>query len=238
MFRYDQEILTHYPTIRAGVIHVTGLDNQPSPADLVEDYLAQQQATIERLAQTPIAGIPSIATWRRVFSTFGARPTQYRNAAEALLRRLSKQGDIPNINTLVDLGNVVSIRYAMPVAVFDQAEIAPPTTVRFATGDEAFTDLGASQSIHPAPGEVIFVDADNIVSARRWCWRQSAQSATSPNTTEALITIEGHHPTAPAEIESALDDLAHLLTQYQPQATYTLHRLSPDHPSMIEETSE
>ena len=39
-----------------------------------------------------------------------------RSAAEALLRRLTKQGSIPSINTLVDIGNLVSIRYALPVA--------------------------------------------------------------------------------------------------------------------------
>ena len=43
---------------------------------------------------------------------FGVDPTQYRSAAEALLRRLSKSGEIPSINALVDLGNLVSIRYA------------------------------------------------------------------------------------------------------------------------------
>jgi DNA/RNA-binding domain of Phe-tRNA-synthetase-like protein len=47
-----------------------------------------------------------------VFTRFGAKPTQYRCAAEALLRRLAKHGDISPINTLVDIGNLVSIRYA------------------------------------------------------------------------------------------------------------------------------
>jgi threonine/homoserine/homoserine lactone efflux protein len=74
--------------------------------------------------------------------------SQYRNAAEALLRRLAKHGDIPTINTLVDIGNLVSIRYAMPVAVFDQANIAGGSiTVRFATGAELFTDLGSTDVV-------------------------------------------------------------------------------------------
>ena len=105
-----------------------------------------------------MADLPQVAAWRRVFSEFGAKPTRYRNAAEALLRRLSKYGDIPTISVLVDIGNHVSIRYAMPVAVFDLANIAGPTTVRFATGDELFADLGSSDTVHPNPGEVVFVD--------------------------------------------------------------------------------
>ncbi len=87
-----------------------------------------------------------------------------------LLRRLAKHGDIPTINTLVDIGNLVLIPYAMPVAVFDQANIAGGSiTVRFATGAEHFTDLGSTAIVHPDPGEVIFVDGEGVVSARRWC---------------------------------------------------------------------
>ena len=165
---------------------------------------------------TAIAALPSIAAWRRAFTRFGAKPTQYRNAAESLQRRLEKQGEIPSISTLVDLGNLVSIRYALPVAIFDRAKFADAITVRIANGTEPFADLGSSESVHPEPGEVIFVDGDGIVCARRWCWRQSADSAVSPDTTGAMIVIEGHHETAEADIRSAVADMKALLEMYQP----------------------
>lgn len=230
MFAYDEAIIERYPTIRAGVIHATGLINGPSSPELLEVYRAEQEAATDRLNATALADRPSIAAWRRAFTGFGVKPTQYRNAAEALLRRLTKRGDIPSINTLVDIGNLIAIRYAMPVAVFDQATVAGPTTVRFANGDERFTDLGSSASVQPDPGEVIFVDGNNVVSARRWCWRQSAQSATSPTTVEALITIEGHHETAEQDVKSALADLLSLLTSYQPDAQTESYLLSPVNP--------
>jgi DNA/RNA-binding domain of Phe-tRNA-synthetase-like protein len=231
MFAYDGALVERYPTIRAGVIHATGLANGPSTPDLLDEYQNEQRAASERLNATAIADLPSIAAWRRAFTRFGAKPTQHRNAAEALLRRLAKRGDIPTINTLVDIGNLVSIRYAMPVAVFDQANIAGgSTTVRFATGAELFTDLGSTESVHPDPGEVIFVDNDNVVSARRWCWRQSAQSATSATTAEALIVVEGHHDTAGRDVESASADLTSLLASYQPEAQTRSHVLSPANP--------
>jgi DNA/RNA-binding domain of Phe-tRNA-synthetase-like protein len=212
------------------VIHATNLSNGPSPPALLEEYRAEQRAASERLEATAIADLPSIAAWRRAFARFGAKPTQHRNAAEALLRRLAKHGDIPTINTLVDIGNLVSIRYAMPVAVFDQAHIAGSTTVRFATGAELFTDLGSTDSVHPDPGEVIFVDSNNVVSARRWCWRQSAQSATSTITVEALIVVEGHHDTAGRDVESALTDLTSLLASHQPQGQIEAYVLSLTNP--------
>src|ERR671918_3158951 len=216
MFGYDNAVLAEFPTIRAGLVHASGLANGRSPAALRSEYEAEQRAVAARLAATAIAEMPSIAAWRRVFTRFGAKPTQYRCAAEALLRRLAKHGDIPSFNLLVDIGNLVSIRYAMPVAVVDLAGVTGVTTVQFASGTEQFTDLGSSASIHPEPGEVIFADDAGVVSARRWCWRQSAQSATSEATVDALVIVEGHHDGASADVTAAVDDIIALLGRYQP----------------------
>ncbi len=63
-----------------------------------------------------------------------------------------------------------------------------------------------------------YVDDANLVTARRWCWRQSAQSATGPATTEAMITVEALHPTAADAVSNAIDDLISLISAYQPAA--------------------
>ena len=114
---------------------------------------------------------------------------------------------------------------ASPIAVIDQGNIAGRITVRFATGTEQFADLGSSGSVFPDPGEVIFTDDANVVAARRWCWRQSAGSATSATTTDALIVIEGQHECAPHDIAAALADLTALLGRYQPRARLTSSQL-------------
>jgi DNA/RNA-binding domain of Phe-tRNA-synthetase-like protein len=231
VFGYDAAIIERYPTIRAAVVRATGLVNGASPAGLREQYGAEQAAVRDRLVTSPIAELPAIAAWRRTFTSFGAKPTQYRSAAEALLRRLDKQGSIPSINTVVDIGNLVSIRYAMPVAVLDLAGVAGRVTVQFATGDERFTDLGSSTSVQPEPGEVVFVDRNNVACARRWCWRQSARSATSDTTVDALIVVEGHHDRAEHDVKSALADLTALIAEYQPQGDLASALLSPNTPS-------
>jgi DNA/RNA-binding domain of Phe-tRNA-synthetase-like protein len=93
----------------------------------------------------------------------------------------------------------------------DQRAMRGGTTVRFADGRERFSDLGSGQVEAPAAGEVIFVDETGLVSARRWCWRQSAESASGDGTTEVLVTVEGHHDGAAADIAAALDDLQALM---------------------------
>jgi DNA/RNA-binding domain of Phe-tRNA-synthetase-like protein len=233
LFRYDAALLERYPALRGGVILAENLHNGPTPAPALEAYLAEQQAVLRRIGETPLSDLPTLAAWRRAFSAFGVKPTQYRSAAEALLRRLTKQGDIPSLNLLVDLGNLVSIRYALPIAVFDRRAATGPITVRFAQGDESFTDLGTTEIAYPDPGEVIFVDEAKLVSARRWCWRQSEQSGAREDTTHALITIEGHHATAEQDVTAALADLKALLSAQVPGATLRSDVLSPSHPAFV-----
>ena len=158
LFDYDEAILDRFPTIRAAVLHVTGLRNGPSSPELQADYSEVQGSVIDAIGDTPLSEIPSVAAWRRAFSSFGVKPTQYRSAIESLLRRLTKKGDIPSISSLVDIGNLVSIRRRLPIAFIDQANIAGLTLVTFATGEEQFADLGSSESVLPETGEVIFVD--------------------------------------------------------------------------------
>jgi DNA/RNA-binding domain of Phe-tRNA-synthetase-like protein len=228
-FRYDEELLSVFPTTRGGVIHAIGLDNTGTSAALTDRFSEEQAKVKEELGDTPLSELPSISAWRSAFSRFGVKPTQYRSAAEALLRRLTKQGDIPSINPMVDMANLVSIRHRLPVAIFDQAAVTGVTTVRFAEGTESFTDLGADVVSHPEPGEVSFVDEAGLVSARRWCWRQSHQSAARDSTTEALVTVEGHHEAAEEDVAAALEDLLGLLAVYQSAAEVTFDLLAPGH---------
>ncbi len=213
-FQYDEAITAKFPDVVGGVI-IAEVTNSPLLAPLQFEYTAEQNTIIDRLGDTPLSEIPSLAAWREVFRGFGVDPTKYRSAAEALLRRLTKKGDIPSINTLVDLGNLVSIRYALPVAVFDVRDLSGETlTVKFADGTEPFFPLGATDYEHPEAGEVVFTDAASNVYARRWCWRQSAGSAAQEDTTRVIITVEGHHGGAEDDVKNALHDLNALLKRF------------------------
>jgi DNA/RNA-binding domain of Phe-tRNA-synthetase-like protein len=213
-FRYDAAIVERFPDVVGGVILAEGMTNGPTPESLQAAYLAEQQAVLHKIGETPLSQIPALAAWRGAFRKFGLDPTQYRSAAEALLRRLTKKGDIPSINTLVDIGNLVSIRYALPVAVFDTRALQGAVTVHFADGSERYTTLGESEEDHPEPGEVVFSDETKLVIARRWCWRQSEQSAAQVDTTRAIITVEAHHAQGRADVQAAQNDLLELLRKY------------------------
>jgi DNA/RNA-binding domain of Phe-tRNA-synthetase-like protein len=142
----------------------------------------------------------------------GLKPTQYRCAAESLLRRLRKEGAIPRIHPLVDVCNAISMAFAIPVAVFDTARITDHLLVRRATGTETYLTF-SGETEHPEPGEVIFADGHGRAHARRWCNRQSGLSAVGPDTRTVLIVAEAQHVSAAEDIPRLTAAIAQVLDE-------------------------
>ena len=172
--------------------------------DRIAKYAAVAQS---RLAAGPESELPEIRAWRRAFSRMGLKPTQYRCAAESLLRRFRREGALPPLHPLVDVGNAISLAFAIPVAVFDVAKIAGRLDVRYAAGDEEYLTF-SGQGEHPGPGEVIFADQAGQVHARRWTNRQSGLSAVQDSTAAALIVAEAMHDSAPADVPRLIAAIA------------------------------
>lgn len=213
-FQYDNAIIERFPLLAGGAILATGLHNAPSGEGLRGQYAIAQQEVRAEIGTTPLSALETLAGWRAAFRGFGVDPTQYRSAVEALLRRLTKKGDIPSINTIVDACNLVSIRSGLPVAAIDLRAVRGVITVRFASGEEQFTPLGVAEPEHPEPGEVIFIDEAGLVLARRWCWRQSEESAAREETTDVLITVEAQHAGGRETVERAMANLQEILQEY------------------------
>ena len=203
-FQHHPDIWREFPELVPGVLVAHGITTSRDVSAPVERL---QAIARERLASTDVGGFAEVQAWRRAFSRMGLKPTQYRSASEALLRRFSKEGSLPEILPLIDLCNAVSLAFATPVAVIDLAGIEGFIEVRHATGEETSLTFGGEIE-QPAPGEVIFADAANRVHARRWCNRQTAYSAVRDTTTDVLIVSEAMHEGAHADMERLTATLA------------------------------
>jgi DNA/RNA-binding domain of Phe-tRNA-synthetase-like protein len=159
----------------------------------------------------PESAMPEVGAWRRAYSQMGMKPTKYRSAAEALVRRFRREDELPRLHPLIDLCNAVSLSYALPVAVFDLAKIDRFLQVRRALGTEQYHAFSGETETIP-PGEVIFADAGNHAHARRWTFRQSRLSTVGAKTSEALIVAEGLHDTAEKDIHNLLDSIGSAVT--------------------------
>ncbi|TDC52738.1 hypothetical protein E1212_07745 [Jiangella ureilytica] len=225
-FQHAAGIRADHPMLAAGVVAVEGIDDGADVDDAVAAHVARA-TTI--LATTAVSELPQIQAWRRTFAAMGLKPTQYRCAAESLLRRLSKEGTLPRIHPLVDLCNAVSAAAAIPVAVLDRDRIKGDLEVRHAHGDEAYATF-AGDVEHPAPGEVIFADEAGHAHARRWTYKQSSTSTVRPETRDVLIVSEALHPGADADVEALLTTIAAEVARAWPGTTPALTLLTADRP--------
>jgi DNA/RNA-binding domain of Phe-tRNA-synthetase-like protein len=153
-FGHSQEIWRRFPELVAGVIVADGITGDPSVAQAVAELTAIAEA---RLASGPESELPEIQAWRRVFRRMGLEPTQYRCAAEALLRRLRKEARCRRSTRSSTSVNATSISFAIPVAVFDVSKVPEFLEVRHAAGTESYLTFSGELET-PPEGEVIFAD--------------------------------------------------------------------------------
>lgn len=203
-FRHSTEIWNDYPDLVPGVLAADEISAGVVIQPQVTKFVA---AAASRLEAQPEAELPEIQAWRRAFSRMGLKPTQYRCASEALLRRYRKEGSLPRIHPLIDLCNAISMAFAIPVAVFDVAKIADHLAVRYADGSELYESF-SGETETPEPREVIFADGARRAHARRWTNRQSSYSAVRDETTSVLIVAEALHASGPADIQRLVTTVA------------------------------
>lgn len=208
-FGYADEIRRDFPEVAAAALLVTGVSPDMNAAARIQGFAAR---AAERLGSGTESDLPEIQAWRRTFAKMGLRPTQYRCASEALLRRFRKEGALPGIHPLVDLCNAISLAFAIPVAVIDMGKMSGRLEVRRARGTEAYETFSGDIE-HPDPGEVIYADQGGNAHARRWTNRQSGRSAIRSETTTALIVAEALHSTARADVERLIDTVAPALAE-------------------------
>jgi len=212
-YRIADEVFDRFPDYRRGVVLAYNVRNDPSPAELVKILRTEEAAVRERLNIDTLIAEPRLASWREAFRQLGYKPGDFRPSIEALLRRVLRGQELPSINTLVDIGNIVSLSRLLPVGGHAIDVLTQDIALRPASGAEDFVAFGSEATEHPVPGEFIFVEG-NMVLTRRWIWRQANHSLTLPGTTAIEFNIDGLPPATVADVEAAGKDVMDLVARF------------------------
>lgn len=89
-----------------------------------------------------IKKIPAIEATREVYKKLGKDPNRYRPSGEALCRRLLKGQGLYQIDTLVDLINLVSLKTGYSIGGFDADKIEGNLRLGVGKADEPFEAIG------------------------------------------------------------------------------------------------
>lgn len=211
-YTVQPEVFQLNPDLRFGIIIARGLKNEETSADeTVRLRKAEENArsTIkaEELKQQPI-----IAGYRKVLENAGINPNKFVNSMEAMMKRVLKGGQLPAINSLVDLCNAISIENQVSLGGHDLADIHEDLSVCFTKGNEKFLPFGAAEYEPVEEGELVFTSGD-VVQTRKWVWRQSELGKMTLGTTDVFFQLTGFDDAPDSPLSKALDSLEETLKE-------------------------
>lgn len=98
------------------------VENSEYSAGLWSEINALGEHYRATLTTETLKQITAIEATRHVYRACGKDPSRYRPASEALIRRMLKGKELYQINTLVDLINLASIKYGYSIGGFDASK--------------------------------------------------------------------------------------------------------------------
>lgn len=233
-FYIEPSVLEKYPHLKVGVVIVKGVKNTGEHSEiqkLVDSTLLRVKKEYEG---KDLGQIPKILDWREAYKAFGYKPASYRCSVEALLRRVIQDKGLPNINPVVNLYNLISVKYSLPAGADDLDQVKGSIRLAVAQGTEPFVTLGSREQETAKVGEIIYRD-DVEVLCKAWNWRESDKTKITAESQNISLVIEGLENTRPAEIVKALKELSELIRKYC-GGEAELYYLDPEIPHVSEES--
>jgi DNA/RNA-binding domain of Phe-tRNA-synthetase-like protein len=121
---------------------------------------------------------------RAMYRRLGVDPTKTRPSSEALLRRLRKGGELPRVNTLVDVINWCSAESGLPFGLYDLGKIQGSVEVRLGRAGEEYG--GIRKDVVHLAGRLTLADAAGPFGNPT---SDSARTMITTETTSALVVI-------------------------------------------------
>jgi DNA/RNA-binding domain of Phe-tRNA-synthetase-like protein len=208
--KFIAEVLDKYPEVYIGVLVAKDLEIKHIDKGLEKIKADAILAMKDKIGSKTTTQHPFIASWRKMYRSFGTKPGDYRPSAEALVRRTLKTGCLPTINTAVDAYNAVSLRHLIPMGGFDCYRIVGDIRLRFSSGGEEFTPLGSDKTELTYTGEIVYADDERVLT-RRWNYRDCDETKLTKDTRNAVLFADGSECFSRSAIDDALLDLESLL---------------------------
>lgn len=141
----SDEIKNACPDFAGAAVYAT-VKNTPYNAALWEQIEAFTQDYRNKYTVDSIKDMPAIQATRRAYRKCGKDPSRYRPSSEALCRRILRDIPLYQIDTLVDLINLVSIRTGYAIGGFDADKIRGNTlTLGIGKAGEPYEGIGRGE---------------------------------------------------------------------------------------------
>lgn len=151
--------------------------------------------------------IPNIKESRAAYKAFGKDPSRYRVSSEALIRRIGQGKGLYEVNTVVDVNNLISIESGFSAGSYDTARMGEDLVFRIGEAGETYKGIGK---------EEIKIDALPVLADE-----QGAIGSSTSDSERAMITEDAQEVLTliysfsdNQDLEKALESGKRYLEQY------------------------
>lgn len=199
----SSEFSERVPQFRGAFLEATVQNSATSPKLWAEIEASCEKLQADFTTET-IKSRSSIAATRAAYKAYGKDPSRYRPASEQLSRRVLQGKGLYSVDTLVDLGNLVSIFSGYPTGLLDADKIVGKSVeLGIGRADEPYEGIGRGRlNIEGLP---VYRDAVGAIASPT---SDSTRTMLSPTTQRLFFIInayDGDEQLLQESIDLALD---------------------------------
>jgi lysyl-tRNA synthetase class 2 len=226
-----EEIFARFPGYRRVMLLCEGMDNASESPFLTELLRSWEKKIREDPFLESYKEHPSIAAWQEAFRALEVNPNKYPPSVANLVKRVRSGKDLPFINPLVCLFNIISMKYLIPCGGDDLRNVQEGVLLCLASGEERYVPLGQpDMTEYPDPGEVVLKDVQSgEIFCRKWCWKNGERSKIDTDSSRVAINLDCMPPVELSTVQSAGEELAGLIRE-QCGGSVGVHLLTPESP--------
>ena len=203
----DSRMKEPWPAVRVGCLQYQVQVERKNPE--LWAYLKKEiyKKAKDAIFDYGVNEIPNIKESRAAYKAFGKDPSRYRVSSEALIRRIGQGKRLYEVNTVVDVNNLISIESGFSVGSYDAARMGEDLVFRIGEAGETYKGIGK---------EEIKIDALPVLADE-----QGAIGSSTSDSERAMITEEAQEVLTliysfsdNQDLEKALESGKRYLEQY------------------------
>ena len=203
----DSRMKELWPAVRVGCLQYQVQVEKKNPE--LWAYLKKEiyKKAKDAIFDYGINEIPNIKESRAAYKAFGKDPSRYRVSSEALIRRIGQGKGLYEVNTVVDVNNLISIESGFSVGSYDAARMREDLVFRIGEAGETYKGIGK---------EEIKIDALPVLADE-----QGAIGSSTSDSERAMITEDAQEVLTliysfsdNQDLEKALESGKRYLEQY------------------------
>ena len=137
------ELLALWPDASLGVLTYTAEVRPSSEQQLADFEAALEKLAVEYKLET-ITQNPHVDSTRRAYKALGKSPSEYRNSAEAMLRRIAKGNGLYHINNVIEVNNLISVDSGYAIGSYDVDQLQGEVVLVRAADGAHYDGIGKS----------------------------------------------------------------------------------------------